>query len=150
MTMVHSLLLASFFRSISYWKCWKRREAGSINTCFTARPHRRPRWLIRSGCGSKLRGTSWVRIPAGSNVCHRGCAYTVLQTVQRPGVCIAVYGTTMHYKELFLIFLVNVSVMLGHRLRRLPKITPALSLFPVLGVSTLSCGDRLYTSESDV
>ena len=41
----------------------------------------------------------WVRIPAGSDVCHRGCAYrpTVFQTVQRPVVCSAVYGT-VHYK----------------------------------------------------
>ena len=38
------------------------------------------------------------RIPAGSNVCHRGCAYTVLLTVQRNGVCSAVYGA-VHYKE---------------------------------------------------
>ena len=41
------------------------------------------RWLIRSGCGSKL----------GSGICHRGCAYAVLRTVQRSGVCVAVYGT---------------------------------------------------------
>ena len=34
----------------------------------------------------------------GSDICHRGCAYTVLQTVQRPGVCSAAYGT-VHYKE---------------------------------------------------
>ena len=27
-----------------------------------------------------------VRIPVGSDICHRGCAYTVLQTVQRYGV----------------------------------------------------------------
>ena len=40
----------------------------------------------------------WARIPAGSNICHRGCAYTVLETVQRPGVYNAVYGT-VHYKE---------------------------------------------------
>ena len=32
-------------------------------------------------------GPVMVRIPDGSNVCHRGCAYTVLQTVQIPGVC---------------------------------------------------------------
>ena len=38
------------------------------------------------------------RIPVGPNICHRGCAYTVLQTVQRPGVCSDVYGT-VHYKE---------------------------------------------------
>ena len=39
-----------------------------------------------------------VRIPTGSDVCHRGCAYTVLQTVQMPVVCSAVYDT-VHYKE---------------------------------------------------
>ena len=39
-----------------------------------------------------------VRIPAGSDVCHWGCAYTVLQTVQMPGVYSAAYGT-VHYKE---------------------------------------------------
>ena len=33
----------------------------------------------------------WVRIPVELDVCHRGCAYTVLQTVQRAGVCSAVY-----------------------------------------------------------
>ena len=36
--------------------------------------------------------------PSGSAPGRRGCAYTLLQTVQRPGVCSAVYGTT-HYKE---------------------------------------------------
>ena len=42
-----------------------------------------------------------VRIPAGSDsdVCHRGCAYTVLQTVQRPGVCIVVHGTVRYKKN---------------------------------------------------
>ena len=37
----------------------------------------------------------WVRIPAGSNVCHRSCEYMykVFQTVQRPGLCSVVYGT---------------------------------------------------------
>ena len=40
----------------------------------------------------------WVRIPAGSVVCHRGCAYTVLQTFQRHVVYSAVYGT-VHYKK---------------------------------------------------
>ena len=40
----------------------------------------------------------WVRIVVESDVCHRGCAFTVLQTVQRPGVCIDVYGT-VRYKE---------------------------------------------------
>ena len=28
----------------------------------------------------------WVRILVGSDVCHRGCAYAVLQTVQMPEV----------------------------------------------------------------
>ena len=31
-----------------------------------------------------LTGRYWVRIPAWLNVCHRSCAYIVLQTVQRP------------------------------------------------------------------
>ena len=30
--------------------------------------------------------------------CHRACVYTVLQIVQKPGVCCAVYGS-VHYKE---------------------------------------------------
>ena len=40
----------------------------------------------------------WVQILVGSDVSHRGCAYTVLQTVQRHGVCSDVYGT-VNYKE---------------------------------------------------
>ena len=39
-----------------------------------------------------------VLIPVGPDICHRGCAYTVLQTVQRNGVYSAAYGT-VHYKE---------------------------------------------------
>ena len=39
-----------------------------------------------------------VRIPVGTDICHRGCAYTVLRTVQWPGVYSAAYGT-VHYKE---------------------------------------------------
>ena len=39
-----------------------------------------------------------VRIPVGPDICHRGCAYTVLLNVQRPGVYSAAYGT-VHYKE---------------------------------------------------
>ena len=42
----------------------------------------------------------WVRIPVESDVCHRGCAYTVLQTVKMDGVYSAVNGNG-HYKELF-------------------------------------------------
>ena len=39
-----------------------------------------------------------VRIPGSPDICHRGCAYTVLQTVQRHSVYSAAYGT-VHYKE---------------------------------------------------
>ena len=39
-----------------------------------------------------------VRIPVRPDIYHRGCAYTVLQTVQRPGVYSAAYGT-VRYKE---------------------------------------------------
>ena len=41
---------------------------------------------------------SEVQIPTGSDVCHWGCVFTVIQTVQRPGVYSAVYGT-VHNKE---------------------------------------------------
>ena len=56
----------------------------------------RLRWLTRSGFGSKL--WYWVWILTASDTCHRGCAYTVLQIVERSGVCSAVYGAE-HYKE---------------------------------------------------
>ena len=39
-----------------------------------------------------------VWIPVGPDICHRGCAYTVLQTVQRHVMYSAAYGT-VHYKE---------------------------------------------------
>ena len=39
-----------------------------------------------------------VLIPVGLDICHRGCAYSVLQTVQRHGVYSDVYGT-VNYKE---------------------------------------------------
>ena len=39
-----------------------------------------------------------VRIPVGTDIFHRGCAYTVLQTVQRHGVYCVVYSI-VHYKE---------------------------------------------------
>ena len=44
---------------------------------------------------------SWgyqVRIPVGTDICYRGCAYAVLQIVQRHGVYSAAYRT-VHYKE---------------------------------------------------
>ena len=37
---------------------------------------------------------------AVSNICHRGCAYTVIQTVQGHGVCSAVYGTVQDKEPL--------------------------------------------------
>ena len=40
----------------------------------------------------------WARILAGSDICHRGCVHTVLQSVQMPGVYSAVYGT-VHYNN---------------------------------------------------
>ena len=39
-----------------------------------------------------------VRISVGTDICQRGCAYTVLQTVQMHGQYGAAYGT-VHYKE---------------------------------------------------
>ena len=39
-----------------------------------------------------------IRIPLGPDICRRGCAYTVLQIVQRPGMYSAAYGTAL-YKE---------------------------------------------------
>ena len=41
-----------------------------------------------------------VRIPVEPDICHRGCVYTVLQNVQRPGVYSAAYSRpTVHYKK---------------------------------------------------
>ena len=39
-----------------------------------------------------------VGIPVGTDICHRVCAYTVLQTVQRHGMYISAY-CRVHYKE---------------------------------------------------
>ena len=39
-----------------------------------------------------------IRVPVGTDICHRGCVYTVLQTGQRHGVYSAACGT-VHYKE---------------------------------------------------
>ena len=50
-----------------------------------------------------------VRVPVGADICHRGCAYTVLQTVQRPGVHSAAYST-VHYKEP----LKSLEIRVGH------------------------------------
>ena len=50
-----------------------------------------------------------VRIPVGTDICHRGCVHTVLQTVQRHVVYSAAYGT-VHYKEP----LKSFEICLGH------------------------------------
>ena len=34
----------------------------------------------------RLHGACNMEVPVGPDICHRGFAYTVLQTVQRPGV----------------------------------------------------------------
>ena len=39
-----------------------------------------------------------ARIPVWKDICRRGCAYTVLETVKKPGVYSAACGT-VHYKE---------------------------------------------------
>ena len=48
-----------------------------------------------------------VRVPVGTDICYRGCAYTVLQTVRRHGVYIAAYGN-VHYKEPLMSFEIRV------------------------------------------
>ena len=48
-----------------------------------------------------------VRIPVGQAICHRSCAYTVLQTVQMHGVYSAAYDT-VHYEELLKLFEIRV------------------------------------------
>ena len=40
----------------------------------------------------------WVRVSAESDICQRGCAYTVFQAIQRHRVYSAVYGN-VSYKE---------------------------------------------------
>ena len=50
-----------------------------------------------------------VRIPVGPDICHRGCAYTVLQTVQMPRMYSAAYDT-VHYKEI----LKSCEIRVGH------------------------------------
>ena len=63
-----------------------------------------------------------ARIPVGPDIYHRGCAYTVLQTVQRHGVYSDVYGF-VHYKEPLKSFKIRVGHSTGfglHSLRILP------------------------------
>ena len=56
-----------------------------------------------------------VRIPVGPDICHRGCAYTVLQTVQRHVVYSAAYGT-VHYEEPLKSFEIRVGHSPGFQL----------------------------------
>ena len=65
-----------------------------------------------------------IRISVGPDICHRGCIYTVLQTVQRPGVYSAVYGT-VHYKEPLESFEIKVGHSLGFGL-------PSVAILPWL------------------
>ena len=63
-----------------------------------------------------------VRIPVVADICHRGCAYTVLQTLQRRGVYNAAYGT-VQYKEP----LKSCEIRVGHRTGfGLPEATVAI------------------------
>ena len=48
-----------------------------------------------------------VWIAVGPDICHRGCAYTMFQTVQRHGVCSAAYGS-VNYKEPLMPFEISV------------------------------------------
>ena len=50
--------------------------------------------------------------PGKSDVCYRGCAYTLLQTVQRPAVCSAVYGRKKNIPHIF------EKVSEGHQIKK--------------------------------
>ena len=56
-----------------------------------------------------------VRIPVGTDICHRGCAYTALQIVQRHGVYSSAYGN-VHYREPLKSFKIRVGHSPGFRL----------------------------------
>ena len=58
--------------------------------------------------------SEYSRFDSGSvpDICHRGCAYTVLQTAQRPGLYSAAYGT-VHYKEPLKSFEIRVGLSPG-------------------------------------
>ena len=60
-----------------------------------------------------------VRIPVGPDICHRGCAYTMFQTVQRHGVYSAANGT-VHYKEPLRSLEIRVWHSLGFALPSVP------------------------------
>ena len=62
-----------------------------------------------------------VRISVRSDICRRGCAYSVLQTVQMPGVYSAAYGT-VHYKEPLKSFEIRVGHSPGFGLPSVAKL----------------------------
>ena len=75
-----------------------------------------------------------ARIPVRPDIWHRGCAYTVLQTVQRPGVYSASYGT-VHYKDPLKSFEIRRRHSPGFRL-------PSVAIMPwyfMLIVFSVSC-----------
>ena len=103
--------------SIPYLSCLYIVDATLIGTrisLFVFEITRPSRWPIRSCCGSKLRATEFKSWSGGMLVIevvpiqcsklfkgmecavHRGCVYTVLQTVQRHGVW---SDGTVHYEE---------------------------------------------------
>ena len=84
------IYIHTIFQSLCFLKCVTSRRL-----CVSGWP----RGLIRFSCGSKLiyRLLSSNTGPR-SDVCHQGCTYTVLQTVQTHRVDSAVYDT-LHYKE---------------------------------------------------
>ena len=56
-----------------------------------------------------------LRIAVGPDICHRGCAYTVVLTVQSNGVYSVVYGN-VHYKEPLKSFEIRVGHIPSFRL----------------------------------
>ena len=54
-------------------------------------------WGAHNLPGYNLRGG--YRLYTRSDICHRGCAYTVLQTVQKPVLCINVCGAVYYIKK---------------------------------------------------
>ena len=77
----------------------------------------------------------YLRIPVGPDICHRGCAYTVRQTVQRHGVYSASYGI-VHYKKPSKSFEIRVGHSPGFGL-------PSFAILPWL------CGKRLKAIFTD-
>ena len=82
-------------------------------------------WPAPMAHSYRLGPVTWryqVRIPIGPDICHRGCAYTVLQTVQMPVVYCEGNGT-MHYREPL--------KSLGIRLRHSPGFgLPSVAILP--------------------